>query len=481
MVKFEGQIIEYIRENAMLHPGNAVVVGVSGGADSVALLRVLVSIRDNCLDYQDLVIKVVHINHMIRGAEADRDENFVRDLCEKLRVDFKVYKKNIPQMASELHLTEEEAGRIYRYQCFEEEASAILETKTEVGSGERSEEKLDSEKVRIAVAHNKDDLAETVLYNLVRGSSLLGLAGIKPVRGRIIRPLLMTSRNEIEEYLKEIGQEFITDSTNLETEYARNKIRLSILPALKEINEGASEHLVNIAMDATRLGDDVRKEVETEYKKLNLDEGDSENEKEVSIDIEGMKALSSLAQGELVLTAMEKACGRRKDITREHLQQTISLGDMESGKSVNLPYGMIAERVYGRIIIRKNSEDLDEEMAVIGRLETESFDYDESISISKKEYTKMIDYDKINSALCLRLPQPEDYIVISAEGGTKKLSRFFTSEKVERSRRGSVPVVADGNEIVWIVGFRLSERYKVTSETRRVMRIDYVAEGIKEN
>ena len=225
----------------------------------------------------------------------------------------------------------------------------------------------------------------------MRGSSLLGLAGIKPVRGRIIRPLLMTSRNEIEEYLKEIGQEFITDSTNLETEYARNKIRLSILPALKEINEGASEHLVNIAMDATRLGDDVRKEVETGYKKLNLGEGDSENEKEVSIDIEGMKALSSLAQGEFVLTAMEKVCGRRKDITREHLQQTISLGDMESGKSVNLPYGMIAERVYGRIIIRKNSEDLDEEMAVIGRLETEIFDYDESISISKKEYTKMID------------------------------------------------------------------------------------------
>lgn len=481
MVKFEGQIIEYIRENAMLHPGNAVVVGVSGGADSVALLRVLVSIRDNCLDYQDLVIKVVHINHMIRGAEADRDENFVRDLCEKLRVDFKVYKKNIPQMASELHLTEEEAGRIYRYQCFEEEASAISETKTEVGSGEHSEEKLDSEKARIAVAHNKDDLAETVLYNLVRGSSLLGLAGIKPVRGRIIRPLLMTSRNEIEEYLKEIGQEFITDSTNLETEYARNKIRLSILPALREINEGASEHLVNIAMDATRLGDDVRKEVETEYKKLNLGEGDSENKKEVSIDIEGMKALSSLAQGELVLNAMEKVCGRRKDITREHLQQTISLGDMESGKSVNLPYGMIAERVYGRIIIRKNSEGLDEDSAVLGHLETESFDYDESISISKKEYTKMIDYDKINSALCLRLPQPEDYIVISAEGGTKKLSRFFTSEKVERSRRGSVPVVADGNEIVWIVGFRLSERYKVTSETRRVMRIDYVAEGIKEN
>ena len=481
MVKFEGQIIEYIRENAMLHPGNAVVVGVSGGADSVALLRVLVSIRDNCLDYQDLLIKVVHINHMIRGAEADRDENFVRDLCEKLRVDFKVYKKDIPQMASELHLTEEEAGRIYRYQCFEEEASAISETKTEVGSGEHSEVKLDSEKARIAVAHNKDDLAETVLYNLVRGSSLLGLAGIKPVRGRIIRPLLMTSRNEIEEYLKEIGQEFITDSTNLETEYARNKIRLSILPALREINEGASEHLVNIAMDATRLGDDVRKEVETEYKKLNLGEGDSENEKEVSIDIEGMKALSSLAQGELMLPAMEKVCGRRKDITREHLQQTISLGDMESGKSVNLPYGMIAERVYGRIIIRKNSEGLDEDSAVLGHLETESFDYDESISISKKEYTKMIDYDKINSALCLRLPQPEDYIVISAGGGTKKLSRFFTSEKVERSRRGSVPVVADGNEIVWIVGFRLSERYKVTSETRRVMRIDYVTEGIKEN
>ena len=465
MVKFERQIIEYVRENSMLRPGNAVVVGVSGGADSVALLCVLVSIRDNYPGYQGLTIKAVHINHMIRGAEADRDEKFVKSLCEKLNVEFRVYKKDIPQMAAEMHLTEEEAGRIYRYQCFEEVAKAFV----------KSEVRLEDDGVRIAVAHNKDDLAETVLYNLVRGSSLLGLAGIKPVRGHIIRPLLMTSRNEIEEYLKEIGQGYITDSTNLETEYARNKIRLSILPALKEINEGVSEHLVNVAMDANSLGGDIKKEVERDYyQRINLSD-------DKEINIEAMKTLSSLAQGELVLGVMEKVCGRRKDITREHLQQIISLGDMESGKCVDLPYEMVAERVYDRIVIRKKDADSEEERSVVGKIETEVFNYDDDISISKKEYTKMIDYDKIKNALCLRLPQPDDYIVISSEGGRKKLSRYFTGEKVERSKRGSVPVVADGDEIVWIVGFRLSERYKVTSETKRVLRIDYVAEDIKEN
>ena len=170
---FLKEVTSYINEHSMISPGDSAVLGVSGGADSVCLLRVLV-------DY-GVKVKVVHINHMIRGEEADRDEQFVTALCEKLGVECKVYREDIPKMAREQHFTEEEAGRIFRYRCFEKEA--------------------DAPETKIAIAHNKDDLAETVLYNLIRGSSLLGLAGIKPVRGRIIRPLLTTSRSDIEEYL----------------------------------------------------------------------------------------------------------------------------------------------------------------------------------------------------------------------------------------------------------------------------------------
>ena len=239
-------VTEYMQDNGMLTNVKAVVVGVSGGADSVALLRVLCQLRDEMaqndkmaqkkgLDLDDfLYIRVIHINHMIRGAEADRDEQFVADLCKKLKVSCKVYRENIPKLAREKHMSEEEAGRMFRYQCFEMEANEISST----------------EAVQIAVAHNKDDLAETVLFNLVRGSSLLGLAGIKPVNGRIIRPLLMNSRAEIEEYLDALDQDYITDSTNLVEDYTRNKIRLSIIPQLREINDGATSHIVEIAKDA---------------------------------------------------------------------------------------------------------------------------------------------------------------------------------------------------------------------------------------
>lgn len=445
---FLKEVISYINEHSMISPGDSAVLGVSGGADSVCLLRVMV-------DY-GVKVKVVHINHMIRGEEADRDEQFVTDLCEKLGVECKVYREDIPKMAREQHFTEEEAGRIFRYRCFEKEA--------------------DAPETKIAIAHNKDDLAETVLYNLIRGSSLLGLAGIKPVRGRIIRPLLTTSRSDIEEYLNEIGQDYMTDSTNLEPEYARNKIRLSVMPLLKEINEGAADHLVEIAKDAFKLGDEIKKEAGSD----NKDKEDANNNE---IKVDSLKSLTTLAQGELVLSTLENVCGRRKDITRDHIQLVLGLVDMETGKSVNLPYGMTAQRSYDKIVVTRGDEKEPEDgepIKVKGSIETSIYPYDKNVSISKKEYTKMIDYDKINSALVLRTPGPDDFIVVDGRGGTKKLSRYFTHAKVERNERLSFPVVADGDEIVWIVGLRLSERYKVEDSTKRVMEIRYVSEDIKE-
>ena len=161
----------------------------------------------------------------------------------------------------------------------------------------------------------------------------------------------------------------------------------------------------------------------------------------------------------------------------------LGLADMETGKSVSLPYGMTAQRSYDKIVITRSDEKEPEDDAPVkvkGSIETSIYPYDKNVSISKKEYTKMIDYDKINSALVLRTPGPDDFIVVDGRGGTKKLSRYFTHAKVERNERLSFPVVADGDEIVWIVGLRLSERYKVEDSTKRVMEIRYVSEDIKE-
>ena len=475
MKEFENKIIEYMKAYSMLDfesiesKASGVVLGVSGGADSVALLSFFVSLRNSVAP--KLLLKVVHVNHMIRGEEADSDQEFVEELCKRLNVPYKVYREDIPAMAKKLDMTEEEAGRNYRYKAFRE---CALELEMEYKC-----------KCRIAVAHNKDDLAETVLYNLIRGSSLLGLAGIKPVRDMIIRPLLDTSRAELEEYLKELGQDYVTDSTNLETEYTRNKIRHLVMPELKKMNSAAVQHIVDVARDALELGNDIgdrllcahdkeEREPSGVYEYPDGRKQDIYEREEISI--AQLRNETHLAAGEMILGAIESVCGRRKDITREHLREVYELSEKESGKSVDLPYGMIAERVYDRIVIRmrtvlneKGSSD-----EVEGRIVISHIPYSETLEISKKEYTKMIDCGKIKSTLVLRKPLPDDYIVISKDGGKKKLSRYFTAEKIERELRQAVPVVADGNEIVWVVGMRLSERYKIDSETQTVAVIEYI-------
>ena len=475
MKEFENKIIEYMKAYSMLDfesiesKASGVVLGVSGGADSVALLSFFVSLRNSVAP--KLLLKVVHVNHMIRGEEADSDQEFVEELCKRLNVHYKVYREDIPAMAKKLDMTEEEAGRNYRYKAFIE---CALELEMEYKC-----------KCRIAVAHNKDDLAETVLYNLIRGSSLLGLAGIKPVRDMIIRPLLDTSRAELEEYLKELGQDYVTGSTNLETEYTRNKIRHLVMPELKKMNSAAVQHIADVARDALELGNDIgdrllcahdkeEREPSGVYEYPDGRKQDIYEREEISI--AQLRNETHLAAGEMILGAIESVCGRRKDITREHLREVYELSEKESGKSVDLPYGMIAERVYDRIVIRmrtvlneKGSSD-----EVEGRIVISHIPYSETLEISKKEYTKMIDCGKIKSTLVLRKPLPDDYIVISKDGGKKKLSRYFTAEKIERELRQAVPVVADGNEIVWVVGMRLSERYKIDSETQTVAVIEYI-------
>ncbi len=467
---FIDSIIKYINNNEMISSGEGVIVGVSGGADSVALLRVLLQLKKSFEEKgEGLSLKVIHVNHMIRGDEADRDERFVIELCASADIPYKVYHEDIPLLAKKLHMTEEEAGRHFRYKVFENEAETL--------------EKEIQKRVRIAVAHNKDDLAETVLYNMIRGSSLFGLSGIRPVRGRIIRPLLMTRRSEIEGFLKELEQSFITDSTNMLTEYSRNKIRLSVMPELNGINDRAVDHIVDVALDSLRLRDDISAEI-TDAGCILCEEGKS------VIYISEFKGLGQIAQGECILKALENVCGRRKDISREHIEAVRRLIDLETGKSVDLIYRMRARRSYNEIIICKDEktsgkssyiEEASIEEAFMdgmdtfpGVLETEVLDYDEGLEISKKEYTKMIDYDKIKTALVLRTPKQDDYIVINGDGGRKKLSRFFSHSKIEQSERTGFPVVADGDEIVWVVGLRLSEAYKVTPDTKRVMVLRYI-------
>lgn len=204
------KIYRHIQENSLISAGDTVVCGLSGGADSVGLLLALSELKERL----GIAVEAVHVNHCLRGEESDRDEDFCRSLCERLCVPFRSFRVDVKACAQENSLSDEEAARKLRYGVFEE-----------VSQGKK-----------IATAHNANDNLETVILNLARGSALKGMAGIPMSRGNIIRPLLTVSRREIEDFLSERGQDFVTDSTNLSDDYTRNKIRHNIIPLLQELN-----------------------------------------------------------------------------------------------------------------------------------------------------------------------------------------------------------------------------------------------------
>ena len=221
------KMIQFVRKHHLFSCGDKIVLGVSGGADSVCLLHLL----EECRPEWDLSLVVAHIQHGIRGAEAERDAAFVAGLAERLSLPFFLVEGDVPALARDSGMSEEEAGRKFRYEQLERI---------------RREQKAD----RIAVAHHRDDQAETVLFRLFRGSGARGLAGMAPMRDRIVRPLLFAGRQEIETYLRQQGYEWREDSTNQDTVYSRNRIRREILPLIEEtINGRAGQHIADAAAD----------------------------------------------------------------------------------------------------------------------------------------------------------------------------------------------------------------------------------------
>ena len=449
------KVISYIEKNKILQDGDSVLLGVSGGADSVCMLHVLYSLREK----YHLKLYVVHVNHGIRGSEAKRDADFVEQMAENLQIPFRVVTANIPEMAKEQKLSEEEAGRIFRYNTFEQVAN-------EVGAN------------KIAVAHNLNDNSETVLFNLFRGSRLKGLTGISPMRGQIIRPLLCCSRNEIEQYLQENNLSYCTDSTNKETDYSRNRIRLKLMPYIKEnINQKAEYNIVNAAENLSQVYEYIYGEAQKAYKIHVKD----------NVLLNSAEDLNVVILQEVVRMWILENTGRLKDIKANHVNIVIGLLSNQVSKKSELPYGLkLIETYEGVKVLPENNEGKDSNRQTIiedGKIfntekitvtvENESFD---KSNIPDLLYTKWLDYDKIKG-LTLRKRLPGDYIEISgSESGRsvkKKLKKYFIDNKIPQEERNNIWLLADGNHVVWIVGYRISEMCKVTDSTKRIIKITY--------
>lgn len=517
---FYKKIRQYIEKHHMLERGDGVVAGVSGGADSMCLLQLLCALRE---EYA-LRIVAVHIHHGIRGEAADADEAFVRTECEKRGVSFRAVHAQVPLLAAQWGCSEEEAGRMVRYEAFRETAA-------EYGYA------------KIAVAHNENDNAETFLFQAFRGSGLWGLAGIAPCRTdagcesrpgsafMIIRPLLCVSRAQIEEYLAAEGVVYRTDATNLTGDYARNRIRNELLPlAQKTVNAGAAQHLARTAAEVYELSEFIREMTRESYRKtvcekfakessgMPYGERESEPEKcravlaEICIDIPAWRALPKFMQKEVVLYALGRAACGRRDIGRVHVEAVCDLMCGATGRSVNLPYGLLAARSYDVLRIaagRAQPSDTMPQLAPGSYVDISSFPVSYTLGtyeltlqlwerdtagalpvqdtaqsenilknngsneknslIPKNCYTKWFDYGKISDTLVLRTRRAGDYIVVQSDGSKKSLKSVLIDQKVRRECRETLPVLAAGSRVLWAVGVRSEEGLYVTENTKQIL------------
>lgn len=434
------KVRKFMEKHHMIGQGDFIAVGVSGGADSVCLLLLLCELRQ----VYGLELKAVHINHCIRK-EAFKDQEFVENLCRKLKVPFITFTEDVKGKAKQESVSLEEAGRMIRYRCFRK----VLE---QHGGG------------KIAVAHHQNDQAETILYRMSRGTGIQGMKGMEAVCGDVIRPLLCLKKTEILSYLKEKGQSWMEDASNEDNTFARNKIRNQVIPVLTEVNSRAVEHIFSLSEEIEEWSRYLEQQMSRTWKACVKRE-----ETGYLIDLERFLQEPDLVRSLLAKQAIEQAAGRKKDIEKIHIQSFCDLAFKETGKSIDLPYGLTGRKTYGGLLVETKKDS--KERADLGELVLTETDRHEKMG--QKDFTKIIDYDKIDNDIQLRYRMPGDYFVFSEDGKSKSLSRFFIDQKIPREEREQIPLAADGSRIIWIIGHRLSEFYKVSEKTKRYLRLEY--------
>lgn len=476
------QTKEYILQNKMIQPGSCVIAALSGGADSVCMLLLLKKLSREL----DFTLEAVHVEHGIRGEESRKDAEFAMNLCKKLDITCHMHPVDVPVYAKRTGLGLEEAARILRYAAFEEEAGKY---------------KADGQTVSVAVAHHQEDNAETVIFQMLRGSGVKGLTGIHPVSGKnsvtYIRPLLFASRADIEAYLKENGQEFVTDATNSDTAYSRNRLRHDVFPIFAQINDRAVEHINESARQLESMYDFFTGQLQAACDEAIYRENDT-----VVLRIDVFKRLHHALQSGVARECIHMAAGRLKDIGSTHIAKLIELAGMQSGRSIDLPYGVTAVRSYDRIILSKQenyagkncgdataeiiiSESELSQIAVSGtekKIPLENSSYitlkvscfnGKMDEIPKKPYTKWLDYDKMKKGFEIRRRRAGDYIVVDDQGHRKKLKAFFINEKVPSEQRDRLWLIAQDSLIQSILGGRSGQSALVTPQTKEVLEITF--------
>lgn len=455
MKKLEKNVLKFIQEHQMVSPNEGVLVGVSGGADSVALLTILLQLAD----LLQITLYAITVHHGIRGKSADRDVKYVEDLCKKLHI--KLYKEyiDVPVLAKKEGYSEEEAGRKARYDCFYKTASKI--------------EKESGKFCHIAVAHHSQDQCETILHNLFRGSGLTGLRGMIPVRNRIIRPLLEVSREEIEAYLEEEHISYCMDETNEELIYTRNKLRKKVIPYLKkEINKKSEAHILQAANQVSQAEEFI-----LEYVKTWILEHVKDCHLPVEIPLSRFEIEKPIIQSYILRVLFEKNQLSLKDITYLHIENAKKVCQKQVGSVFEFPRNIQVRRGYETLILEKKS--MQRKILPLPEVRYKIFSYDSNEKIPKSSCVKWFDYDKIKSALSVRTRQVGDYMQIYPQGGNKTIKSIMIDKKIPKEERDEIPLLVEGNHVLWMMGYRISEAYKVTENTKTILQV-YANISVKE-
>ena len=434
----------FIEENNLIEKGDSIVSAVSGGSDSVFMLEMLLAIKS---DYE-LNIIVCHVNHGLRGAEAQRDEDFVKKLAEKNGLIYEVEHIDMAGYAKEHSLTCEEAGRKLRYLFFED-----------------IKEKYKADKV--AIAHNENDVAETIFLNIFRGTGLDGLESIPLRRDFYIRPILCFEKSEILDYLNYNSVSYVDDSTNFTNDYKRNMIRNEIIPFIKKnFNENivsSMSRLASIAKENNLYLDDI---INDKYKSII---------KANSIDREGFNELNHYEKTLVLRKFLRENLNYLNNISKDNIEDMINLISLDSGKKYDIDGKHYLVNDFDKTIFKKlDINELSEEISLDFKLDKvyniygSKFKFVLSDKILSKKY---LDYDLLTGKLSLRNRRSGDRFNPFGMKGSKKIKDYFVDKKVSSDDRSKVLFLMNGDEIAYVVGYDIANKYRASSKTKNYLNV----------
>lgn len=454
------KVLSTINKYKLIENGDKIVLGLSGGPDSVCLLHILYRLKEKL----DIEVYAAHLNHQIRGIEAQKDALYITQLCENLGVTSFVKSIDVPKYCKENGLSVEEGARKLRYEMFEE-----IKQKTKSN--------------KIAIGHNLNDQAETILMRIMRGTGLQGLRGIEYIRdNNIIRPILDIDRKDIEAYCEEYELNPRIDHTNLETIYTRNKIRLELIPYMKDnFNPNVIESIVRMSNSLKTDSDYIQEESEIKFKEVsNLQEDACE------IDIQKYSKLHNAIKVRVLRKGIKHILGDTNFVDQKHIEDIMQLEDNKKvDKVITLPRGIFAYRRKNTILLT-NKEIVNEtiefcynlpsngfikvkELNLVLETQTMNIDRYKSMKLDKK--SKGFDFDKVKGGIVVRSRKEGDKIKLSA--GSKKIKDLFIDLKIPREERCNVPIIVDEQGILCVGDYRNSENYKIDNSTKEVLKITF--------